>query len=160
MVNPDCISRILARRRAGPRPAYRPFKQCPHGHRRMPTATPGRFRQKRARHRGRLEAWHTTCPFQPLRKEHIMLRKLVPLALALSLSLPALAATPVNVNTADAVTIAKSLDGVGPSKARAIVAYRKAHGRFKHVEDLAKVKGIGKATLKHNRKDIRLGGGK
>lgn len=89
-----------------------------------------------------------------------MLRKLVPLALALSLSLPALAATPVNVNTADAVTIAKSLDGVGPSKARAIVAYRKAHGRFKHVEDLAKVKGIGKATLKHNRKDIRLGGGK
>ncbi len=87
-----------------------------------------------------------------------MLRKIIPLAFALSLTLPALAATPVNVNHADAVTIAKSLDGVGPAKARAIVAYRKAHGPFKSVDDLAKVKGIGKATLAHNRKDIRLGG--
>ena len=30
--------------------------------------------------------------------------------------------------------------------------------RFKSVGALAKVKGIGKATLAHNRKDIRLGG--
>lgn len=89
-----------------------------------------------------------------------MLRKFIPLALALSLSLPVLASTPVNINTADAVTIAKSLDGVGPSKAKAIVAYRKAHGRFKSVDELTKVKGIGKSTLAHNRKDIRLGGGK
>ena len=89
-----------------------------------------------------------------------MLRKFIPLALALFLALPALASTPVNVNTADAVTIAKSLDGVGPAKARAIVAYRKAHGHFRRVEDLAKVKGIGKSTVEHNRKDIRLGSGK
>ena len=87
-----------------------------------------------------------------------MLRTLLPLALVMGLSLPALASTPVNVNHADAVTIAKSLDGVGPAKAKAIVAYRKAHGPFKHVDDLTKVKGIGKATLAHNRKDIRLGG--
>ena len=87
-----------------------------------------------------------------------MLRKILPLAFALTLSLPALASTPVNINHADAVTIAKSLDGIGPAKARAIVAYRKAHGRFKSVAELAKVKGIGKATIAHNRKDIRLGG--
>ncbi len=85
-----------------------------------------------------------------------MLRKLLVLALATSLSLPVLASRPVNINSADAVTIAKSLDGVGPAKARAIVAYRKAHGPFKRAEDLARVKGIGKATVEHNRKDIRL----
>ncbi|MDA3914470.1 helix-hairpin-helix domain-containing protein [Oleiagrimonas sp.] len=89
-----------------------------------------------------------------------MLRKLSALLLALSFSLPLLAATPVNINTADAATIAHSLKGVGPAKARAIVAYRKAHGRFKSIEGLAKVKGIGKSTLEHNRKDIRLGKGK
>jgi competence protein ComEA len=89
-----------------------------------------------------------------------MLCKFATLALALSFTLPALAATPVNVNTADAATIASSLDGVGPAKAKAIVAYRKAHGHFKSVDDLTKVKGIGQATLAHNRKDIRLGGGK
>ncbi len=76
----------------------------------------------------------------------------------LAFSLTALAATPVNVNKADAATIAKALDGVGMAKARAIVDYRKAHGPFKSVQDLAKVKGIGKATLSHNRGDILLHG--
>jgi len=106
-----------------------------------------------------MEPWHSDVPVVFLSsKEHPMLRKILPLALALSLSLPVLASTPVNINHADALTIAKSLDGIGPSKAKAIVAYRKTHGRFKHVADLAKVKGIGKATIAHNRKDIRLGG--
>lgn len=89
-----------------------------------------------------------------------MLRTLAALALAMSFSLPLMAATPVNVNTASADQIARSLDGVGPAKARAIVAYRKAHGRFKSVDALTRVKGIGKATIEHNRKDIRLGKGK
>jgi competence protein ComEA len=107
-----------------------------------------------------MKPWHSDVPghSHPC-KEHPMLRKILPLALALSLSFPVLASTPVNINHADAVTIAKSLDGIGPSKAKAIVAYRKAHGHFKSVADLAKVKGIGKATIAHNRKDIRLGGG-
>lgn len=73
-------------------------------------------------------------------------------------SLSALAATPVNVNKADATTIAKSLDGVGMAKAQAIVKYRKAHGPFKNVADLTKVKGIGTATLAHNKDDILLKG--
>ncbi len=72
-------------------------------------------------------------------------------------SAPAFAATPVNVNSADAATIAKSLDGVGAAKAAAIVAYRKAHGAFHSADELAKVKGIGPATVAHNRKDIRVG---
>lgn len=80
------------------------------------------------------------------------------LALALALTVPALssAGTPVNVNQADAATIAKSLDGIGQSKADAIVAWRDAHGPFKSADDLTQVKGIGKATLERNRASILL----
>lgn len=83
---------------------------------------------------------------------------LVALAVAASFALPAFAATPVNVNKADAATIAKSLDGIGQSKAQAIVAWRQAHGPFKRVEDLAQVKGIGKGTLERNHDAIRFSG--
>lgn len=82
----------------------------------------------------------------------------VALALSASFALPAFAATPVNVNKADAATIAKSLDGIGQSRAQAIVAWRQAHGPFKRVEDLAQVKGIGKSTLERNRDAIRFSG--
>ena len=53
------------------------------------------------------------------------------LALAFLL-LPLLAlAGPVNINTADAGTIAAELDGIGLAKAKAIVEYRKKHGPFR-----------------------------
>ncbi len=65
-------------------------------------------------------------------------------------------AGPVNVNTADAETIARELQGVGPSKARAIVQYRKNNGPFETVEDLLKVQGIGPKVLEDNKKDILL----
>lgn len=62
----------------------------------------------------------------------------------------------VNINTADAKTLADVLVGVGPSRAKAIVAYRKAHGEFADVADLAKVKGIGLATVARNEQRILL----
>lgn len=72
-----------------------------------------------------------------------------------SLLLPTLAlAAPVNVNTADAETISESLQGVGLSKARAIVEYRQKHGPFKSADDLSLVKGIGERTVELNRDDI------
>ena len=76
--------------------------------------------------------------------------------LALSvLLLPVLAlAGPVNVNTADAETISESLQGVGLSKARAIVEYRQKHGPFRAPEDLSLVKGIGERTVELNRANI------
>ena len=83
---------------------------------------------------------------------------LVTLIMAASFVLPAFAATPVNINKADATTIAKSLDGIGQSRAKAIVAWRDAHGPFKQVEDLAQIKGIGKSTLERNREAIRFSG--
>lgn len=88
-----------------------------------------------------------------------MLHKLAArVAFALALAIPSLsfAGTPVNINQADAATIAKSLDGIGQSKADAIVAWRDANGPFKSADDLAQVKGIGKATLERNRASILL----
>ncbi|OHC44231.1 ComEA family DNA-binding protein [Rhodanobacter soli] len=87
-----------------------------------------------------------------------MFNKLVAVVLALALAVPGLllAATPVNINQADAATIAKSLDGIGQSKAEAIVAWREAHGPFKKADDLNHVKGIGKATIERNRAAILL----
>ncbi len=64
----------------------------------------------------------------------------------------------VNLNTADAVTIDHVLLNVGPSKAEAIVAYRKEHGSFKSPEQLALVKGIGLKTVEKNRDRILIGG--
>ena len=87
-----------------------------------------------------------------------MFHKLAAYAFALTLALPGLsfAATPVNINKADAATIATSLDGIGQSKAQAIVAWRDAHGPYKSADDLAQVKGIGPATLERNRAMILL----
>lgn len=65
-------------------------------------------------------------------------------------------AGPVNVNTADAETLAKELNGVGLKKAQAIVAYRETHGPFDDLADLAAVKGIGIKLLERNRKNVRL----
>ena len=65
-------------------------------------------------------------------------------------------AGPVNVNKADAETIARELQGVGPSKARAIVEYRETNGPFESVNDLLKVQGIGPKVLEDNRQNILL----
>ena len=65
-------------------------------------------------------------------------------------------AGPVDINTADAETISAELKGVGLSKARAIVEYRKKHGPFKSPDDLSLVKGIGERTVEINRGNIRV----
>ena len=52
-------------------------------------------------------------------------------------------AGPVDLNTADAETIARELNGVGEARAQAIVAWREAHGAFRSAEELLEVDGIG-----------------
>lgn len=49
------------------------------------------------------------------------------------------------------------LPGVGPSRATAIVNYRRQHP-FKHVEDLQRIKGIGKKTFARLRPLLVLSG--
>lgn len=63
----------------------------------------------------------------------------------------------ININTADAETISAALKGVGPSKAQAIVEYRKQNGAFKSVEALANVKGIGEKIIEDNKNLITVG---
>ena len=43
------------------------------------------------------------------------------------------------------------LHGIGSSKAQAIILYREMFGRFKTVDELTKVKGIGAKTIEKNR---------
>lgn len=62
----------------------------------------------------------------------------------------------VNINTADAEQLQKSLKGIGKVKAEAIVEYRNTNGAFTSVDQLLEVKGIGKATLEKNRDKITL----
>jgi len=74
-----------------------------------------------------------------------------------ALSTNAFAADKVNINTADAATIDEVLLNIGPAKAEAIVAYRKANGGFKSAEQLALVKGVGLKTVEKNRDRIVVG---
>lgn len=76
------------------------------------------------------------------------------LLLVLVLALPSLAAAQVDINSADAKALAEAMNGVGLVKAEAIVAYRAKNGPFRHIDDLAKVKGIGMKTIDANRDAI------
>jgi len=77
-------------------------------------------------------------------------------AVALTLSMNLFAGQPVDINTADAATLADSLDGIGAAKAEAIIAWRKANGPFKSMDQLVEVKGIGLRTVEKNREFIKL----
>ncbi|GAA4861621.1 ComEA family DNA-binding protein [Luteimonas vadosa] len=79
------------------------------------------------------------------------------LLLSLLIAGSAFAADKVNINTADAATLAEVLVNVGPAKAEAIVAHRKANGAFKSADQLAMVKGIGLKTVEKNRDRIVVG---
>jgi len=77
------------------------------------------------------------------------------LAAVLLLLSSAVWAAQVNLNTADAKALA-ALDGIGPVKAEAIVAYREKNGPFQSVEDVVLVKGIGEKTVAANRDRITV----
>ena len=65
-------------------------------------------------------------------------------------------AGPVNINTADAATLAAELTGVGPALAQAIVEDRDRNGRFNTAEELARVSGIGMSVVESNREFIMV----
>ncbi len=69
---------------------------------------------------------------------------------------PVVAVQKVSLNKADADTLASILNGVGIKKAEAIVAYRKANGKFKSINQLTEVKGIGESILEKNKALITL----
>ena len=56
----------------------------------------------------------------------------------------------ININRATEAELV-SLNGIGSSKAQAIILYREMFGGFKTVDELTKVKGIGAKTVENNR---------
>jgi competence protein ComEA len=65
-------------------------------------------------------------------------------------------AGPVDINTADADTLASAIDGVGEKKAATIVQYRETNGPFASVDELANIKGIGAGTVDRNREKLTV----
>ena len=76
--------------------------------------------------------------------------------LAVLMSAVSLAAVDINTATADEL---KALPGIGPSKAAAIVEYRNQNGRFKSVDELKNVKGIGDGVLAKLKEEATVGSG-
>ena len=79
------------------------------------------------------------------------------LLLAGVLAGPVLAAPDsVNINSANAETLAEVLNGVGLTKAQAIGEYREQHGAVRDAYELSNIKGIGERTVEKNEARIRL----
>ena len=84
------------------------------------------------------------------------MKSLNALFLVFLLSVSSVFAAKVNINTANFDVLAVGITGIGESKAKAIVAYRKENGKFHSIDDLAKVKGVGIKTVEKNRHNITL----
>jgi len=84
-----------------------------------------------------------------------MKKTILSLLIALTLSFSAFAA--VNINTASKAEL-ETLNGIGASKATAIIKYRKENGNFKSVNDLSNIKGIGPKIIEKIGKDATVSG--
>ena len=85
-----------------------------------------------------------------MKKMHLIL------ALVVSLLAIPVWAEPVDINTADADTLAEVMVGVAPTLATAIADYQASFGVFESVYELDKVKGIGVALIEKNRDSITV----
>lgn len=88
----------------------------------------------------------------------ITLRYLIPCAVLLMAG-AVHAGEPVDINTANAETLAEAIDGVGIKKARDIVTYRKKNGPFESVDELIEVSGIGRQTVDGSRENLTVKNG-
>jgi competence protein ComEA len=66
-------------------------------------------------------------------------------------------AASLDLNRADGPALER-LPGVGPALAERILALRRSKGRFRSVDELLEVRGIGPATLERIRNRVRVGG--
>ena len=60
----------------------------------------------------------------------------------------------VNINTASIKEL-QTLNGIGESTAKAIIAYRKAH-KFKSINDIMNVRGIGKKKFEKIKGELSI----
>ncbi len=61
----------------------------------------------------------------------------------------------ININTADAKALT-TLKGIGKDRAAKIIEYREKHGPFEKIEDIMKVKGIGKKIFEQNKNALSV----
>ncbi|MDZ4226903.1 MAG: helix-hairpin-helix domain-containing protein, partial [Patescibacteria group bacterium] len=88
----------------------------------------------------------------------MLMRGIAGFALAVLFLLPVSASSDalININTSDAAML-QTLNGIGPSKAQAIVDYRNASGPFATIEEIKNVSGIGDATFNNIKDFITVG---
>ena len=84
-----------------------------------------------------------------------MKKLIASMLMGLFLSLPVWAA--LDLNSASQSEL-ESVKGIGPAKAKSIVAHRDKNGPFKTVDDLAGVKGFGKASVAKLKDQLSVGG--
>lgn len=65
----------------------------------------------------------------------------------------------VNINKADAAALMENLPGIGETKAKAIVKYRKENGNFKSIDGLLDVPGIGEKTFANLKSEVSVSKG-
>ncbi len=95
-------------------------------------------------------------PFQQFARSYVTIGLL---AFVLCLSLPGMALAgedTIDLNVATAKQL-EHLPGIGKEIAQRIVSHRKDIGAFKSVDELLKVKGIGKGTLAKVKELITIG---
>ena len=61
----------------------------------------------------------------------------------------------ININSADSITL-QQLNGVGPSTAQKIIDYRSSNGKFKKIEDIKNISGIGEKTFEKLKNHITV----
>ena len=61
----------------------------------------------------------------------------------------------VNINTADQQTL-QTLNGIGETKAQAIIEYRESNGKFEKIEDIKNVSGIGDSAFEKIKNNITV----
>ncbi|MEB3767444.1 ComEA family DNA-binding protein [Acinetobacter sp. MD2] len=62
----------------------------------------------------------------------------------------------VSLNQASAIELQQQLTGIGEKKAQAIIEYRQQHGKFRQIDELKNIKGIGDKLFEKNRDKLRL----
>ncbi len=66
------------------------------------------------------------------------------------------AAATVNINSADAASLAEALDGVGLSRAKSIIEWRESNGPFEDPYDLVQIRGISERIVSLNEDRISV----
>ncbi|UGB29590.1 helix-hairpin-helix domain-containing protein [Metabacillus sp. B2-18] len=61
----------------------------------------------------------------------------------------------ININIATSEEL-QTLSGIGPSKAEAIISYREENGKFKTIEGLLEVSGIGEKSLEKLKEEVTV----